>query len=231
MKVVVGKGTSSEQYLVAQTSLEELSDYFFNALRRDTFKEGREGRLEFPEDDGASWEVLLYWMLKKEVPPCIEQEDEILVRCWILGDKYGIAAFQDEIMIRLLAYWQESLVSVTAFAIAAEQCPPSSKLGQLLIEEAAVVFLEGPFGEISDGEISKAIDGRGWLEDIVHALRQYQSDNKVFSDRFRRLEGWEKDVDPSMRPPIWKDYMVGNGPRLYPAFGRWIVLGEDKGTL
>lgn len=225
MKVVVGKGTSSEQYLVAQTSLEELSDYFFNALRRDTFKEGREGRLEFPEDDGASWEVLLYWMLKKEVPPCIEQEDEILVRCWILGDKYGIAAFQDEIMIRLLAYWQESLVSVTAFAIAADQCQPSSKLRQLLVEEAAVAFLVETF----DGEFSDAIDGRGWLKDIKHALRRYQSSNKVFRGRFRRMESREKDEDPSKRPPIWKDYMVGNGPRLYWAFGRWIVLGEDLG--
>ncbi|SMQ55183.1 unnamed protein product [Zymoseptoria tritici ST99CH_1A5] len=110
--ISISIGGSSDAVQVQQQFLQNLSPYFANALKHDRFKEGREGVLNFPEDDMDVWKTLLHWIFCRELPDFLVPEsnkltkDNLLlaVRCWTTGDKYGIASFQDTIILRILRH-------------------------------------------------------------------------------------------------------------------------------
>ena len=59
------------------------------------------------------------------------------VRCWCLGDKYCVPAFQDLIMVELLKYCESKAPSLGTITDAFDNAPPSSKL-RILVAECAV---------------------------------------------------------------------------------------------
>ncbi|KJX99911.1 hypothetical protein TI39_contig348g00012 [Zymoseptoria brevis] len=110
IRVFVGGG--HDVFHVQQQALETISPYFTNALKHDRFKEGKDGVLELPEDEVDVWKVLLHLVLCRKLPSSLVTKDCMLtkenvllaVRCWTMGDKYGIKEFQDTVMLRLLRY-------------------------------------------------------------------------------------------------------------------------------
>lgn len=66
IKIYVGQD-STKPYLVLQSVLEDLSDYFASAIKHACQLGGEDGMLLFPADDEKTWRVFLYWVVKREV--------------------------------------------------------------------------------------------------------------------------------------------------------------------
>ncbi|KAK3641809.1 hypothetical protein LTR56_011136 [Elasticomyces elasticus] len=143
------------------SALEAAAEYFRGALRNQHLGEGSEPDvLIFPEDDFRAWKVLLYWMVKSELPedddmpkftvsPMLTDGDyTALVLCWILGDKYGVPGFQDLIMIELILQLeiQETPMGIIRYCFV--HTAPRSVLRELMAEElilclgVGVLFVE-----------------------------------------------------------------------------------------
>ncbi|RMY67450.1 hypothetical protein D0863_07782 [Hortaea werneckii] len=101
IKVYVGEG---QPFLVQQLLLESLSDYFVRALQRDRFSEGIHGELHIEGDDRRTWQALLYWLFKGTLPAKVKNDPDRLIDLWIVGDKYGVDALQNDAMYALLKY-------------------------------------------------------------------------------------------------------------------------------
>ncbi|KAI6829398.1 hypothetical protein KC340_g12459 [Hortaea werneckii] len=99
IKIYVGKG---QPFLVQQLLLESLSDYFVRALQRDKFSEGIHGELHVEGDDRRTWQALLHWLFKGVLPANVQKDPDRLIDIWVVGDKYGVEALQNQAMYALL---------------------------------------------------------------------------------------------------------------------------------
>ncbi|SMR60393.1 unnamed protein product [Zymoseptoria tritici ST99CH_1E4] len=108
--IKISIGESEEVFHVQQQVLENLSQYFVSALKRDTFVEGKIGALDFPEDEVDVWRVLVHWVITRRLPRSFLEKDflrgaidlHLAVKCWTTGEKYGIGEFQNTVMLHIL---------------------------------------------------------------------------------------------------------------------------------
>ncbi|SMR60396.1 unnamed protein product [Zymoseptoria tritici ST99CH_1E4] len=61
IEIKIGQDSSPPIY-IAQQTLESLSPYFCNALKDNTFTEGKNGSMSFPEDEPDVWKELAHWI-------------------------------------------------------------------------------------------------------------------------------------------------------------------------
>ncbi|KAK0253278.1 hypothetical protein LTR35_005700 [Friedmanniomyces endolithicus] len=205
--------SKTKPFRVQQVLLEQLSDYFNSALQANNFVESKEGRLNFPEDDLNAWRVLLHWMFTKTVPHW-DKDDEIaideelqnlLIDCWVLGDKYQICAFQNEVMVELLWYYSWHIGEEETFKRGVELTSSASKLRRLMAEGIVEIMeADHPHSGLDQ------YDGMRFLEDYIRAKEQFDEDGDnhgfaqvVFGDE---SEG-TLEKGPGGR---WKDYLVGD---------------------
>ncbi|KAK4544936.1 hypothetical protein LTR36_003841 [Oleoguttula mirabilis] len=221
IEIYVGAITpNSKPYLVPQTILEAASEYFVNALRSDSFREGRDSRLHFPYDNVRAWEVLLFWMYKDTVPSTA-CTGGTLVSCWVLGDKYAIPNFQDSAMLLLLDFCRLSLLDPQALSEGIASSVPGSKMRRLIAEELVVIhFKEGDMDHV---EVEAVIDGTGLLGEFLAAHERLNKDKGVFSDRLTKLSPSAAKKPASDRRAIWRDYLVGELPAKH-----WIYEREGS---
>lgn len=198
-----GITSGTKPYLVQQAVLQTTSEYFVKALRNDSFREGREGRLHFPDDDAEAWEVLLFWMLKRKIPD-LGSEEQVLIASWALGDKYGIVAFQDEVMLETLKIFNDEWVLEETIAKAIRLCAPGSKMHKLVAEELVLQVYD--VGMVDRDELPSMIEGTGILVEFLGALERYTSDINAFSHRLRR----HTEEYPLLAH--WTDYLDGEPP-------------------
>lgn len=134
-------GEESTPYLVQETILANLSAVFKRALENEDKFGGPEGVLKFPEDNKEAWRTLLCWRIRGKLS--FEQLGSAkslcheLVQCWIVGDKYGVKDFQDEIMWELLHHFRSVTPDLPLMKLAFENTPPGSPLRILMAEELA----------------------------------------------------------------------------------------------
>ncbi|KAK5688477.1 hypothetical protein LTS10_000455 [Elasticomyces elasticus] len=159
IKLVIGEPQNATTFYISQNLLEQTADYSTSALRNQHLGSSNErDTLHFPEDEVRAWGVLLYWIVKHKLPlvsevtssggtvwesaETSEIDQELSVRCWVLGDKYGIPAFQDLIMLELLKELDIDTrrAPITAVKLAFDSTPPGSALRELMAEEAAMVI-------------------------------------------------------------------------------------------
>ncbi|EME78872.1 uncharacterized protein MYCFIDRAFT_83785 [Pseudocercospora fijiensis CIRAD86] len=197
-------GENRKPIQIQQKVLEGASDWFAKALKRDTFVEGKNGKLNFPDDDVAAWDVLIYWMVNHRMfPNGQERGDVVLVtKCWILGDKYDIKPFQDQAMYKLICYLH--CVSIGPSFPADDLnailrlCPPGSVLGRIFAEDLA------------NGLAFNAISW-DWLAglDMGHLWKEFCKAKTVLKSnphwRFANRRGKPQND----YRPHWTDYMVG----------------------
>jgi len=202
IRVYVGT-EDCEPFLVQQTLLETVSEYFVNALKPDRFKEGQEGCLFFPEDDILAWDVLMDWLFNGRVLDEDEGVEQLLaVKCWVLGDKYGISRFQDDVMFDLLNDIAISSAFPDVIREAFVSAPPGSATRMLMAEEA--------FGWWDADELEVVFEEFGatkFIGDLIAAKVQYE-DGDEKRDRF--LPFW-RGVQRKAQEPLWTSYMVGDG--------------------
>lgn len=101
-----------------------LSDSFFNHHKEEVHRRRNEGEnYSWREVDSADWEAWLvfhYWIMKRELPVELKEDQMLLVRCWCIGEYYWIRDFMSDVMFRLLRYFdnEENIVSIDAVRLA-----------------------------------------------------------------------------------------------------------------
>ncbi|KAK5696312.1 hypothetical protein LTR17_024321 [Elasticomyces elasticus] len=208
--IYVGAITAeTKPYRVQQVLLEKLSEYFVVALKRDTFSEGQNGRLHFPDDDVDVWQVLLQWAIQRDVPhwESIDGETRIslLIRCWVTGDKYGLHDFQDEIMLEALMCFRGH-VEDKDLHLGVTLTAPGSALRCLVAEE--MVFKVYAQKEVTFSELDE-LDGTMFMGDFLSAKQIFDEDNSAFFTRARF--GTQAEAHIGTGPGgVWKKFMVGD---------------------
>ncbi|KAI7156062.1 hypothetical protein KC349_g6545 [Hortaea werneckii] len=195
IKVYVGEGKS---FLVQQLLLESLSDYFVRALKRDTFSEGIHGELRIEGDDRSSWKALLHWLFKGTLPVKVKEDPARLIDLWIVGDKYGVVALQNDAMHVLLKkiHIDEKNSALPLFTIkdGIDRTAPSSIMRRLLAEEVLRAMF---WDESAKCEDFSKWDAVGFVTDLLWASAcRDEHGSMEFLDRFDEGARWKSFMLP-----------------------------------
>ncbi|KAI6891253.1 hypothetical protein KC318_g13908 [Hortaea werneckii] len=226
IRIKVGSNKDDEPFLISQRRLESASEYFRKALRQDSFKEGGTGQIDFPEDDYDAWAVLMFWMMSAFHIAKDKLKPDLLIKCWVLGDKYEIPEFQDQIMLELLFMVQYNDTE-DIIRLGSELSPAGSVLKRLIAEEAAVALKNN---NVDFESLEAAFNGNGMLRDFVLARDNCEADFDFYLRRFDSLAAqglYSQDGkgNEEWRSPTWQNYMISNGSRP-----QWL-LDEIDGNL
>ncbi|KAK4962984.1 hypothetical protein LTR10_000611 [Elasticomyces elasticus] len=212
IEVYVGERRSeSKPFRVQQVLLEQLSEYFVKALRRDSFSEGEDGRLSFPEDDLDVWEVLLHWAVVRSLPAWSstngKEKEALLIRCWVLGDKYQLSPFQNEVMLDLIMYQSTDLAGVENLMLGVKLTRPGSELRRVMAQE--LVWRIQAHGDVEVSQISE-LDGTMSTVDFLKAQTEYYEDKDMAFTGQSKFGSTPPSDDVLGPQGIWKEYMVGD---------------------
>ena len=188
--------------------------------------------LKFPEDDLDVWQALTFWMFNKTIPTDKELSSQVdcesihFVRCWCLGEKYQIGAFQDAAMLELLHTIdkaQETAIWLEAIKEAFEESPDGSVLRKLMAE-VAVDMLEVS-REISDKDLEQFDGIVGFARALLHAHRDFRDERswQIVRDFGGAACNQTSPFWPYLRR--WKRFMLYGGPEQH-----WIyeLQAKDK---
>lgn len=209
-------GDADKPFLIPHNILSSQgSEYFAKALDPSTFKEGRTGRLDVPDDGVEAWKVFLFWLFHRNLPYFGSgknktqrfKEIDLLVCCWSLGDKYDIPDFQDEVMLMLMECLAVNVVHPHTVNLAFNTSSPDSHMRRIMAEEVAENLREGHWHE----EDFKELDGEGFTYEFAKAL--------VDQEPVRSHDRLETQLDVNVFHYVWESYMVGDGPRKHPIVG------------
>ena len=183
IKIDVGKTpTQSRSFLVQRSRLEHVSDAF-------DINVGEETTLRFEDDELEAWRVLLYWISTKQIPDTLD-DNLLLVKCWVLGQKRGIVAFQNSVMISLLRNYGKCFVEMEEINYAFHQVSEEGWQLQKLMAEELVILLDHDEHEDRNVEQLDACDGApGLIKAFVEAHERFATDEDTFFRRFEKREG------------------------------------------
>lgn len=198
----------SEPYLVQEAVLTNIWKWFAKAIKNRANLGTEAGVLRFPDDHQGAWEILLYWIIKGQF--LCEGEDERshiiqLVRCWVLGDKYCLADFQDLAMADLLQILNSNSEAFPFYAVelAFSNTPDKSPLRTLIARWVVHEVVTG----VRTAEDMEMLDGvAGFLAEMVKAYK------------FKDKEGL-KVMRYIFRQGDWEEFLVGGGP-----YQHWVYL-------
>lgn len=195
-------------FLVPQSTLSNASEYFVEAFKNEKVGECESGVLRFPEDDFQAWQLLLWWIVKTQLPDEIKlawEDDKVaeqvvllLSQAWLLAEKYRLVLFQDVAMIELLRtseYWPWTL---DALKVAFEGTMPGSPLRRLASEEAVHRLLNQE-DELEPADLDD-LHATGIMGSMMNAVqasatRSGRGNFGTFADRLEH--------------EIWEEFMVG----------------------
>ncbi|CAK1358221.1 hypothetical protein CB0940_07147 [Cercospora beticola] len=201
---------------IQQKFLEVASTWFQKAFRDSKCEQT--SVFTFTDDDPDTWKTVLYWIMHHKLPENKDKTNrsEKFIRnakYWIVGHKYGIAGFQDEIMIQLLKEVDDHGPCVLTER---EKCadliavtPPESVLMRLLAE-VVVEDEDDPGTYRFTDDIPELKHNTGFWTAYVKALQDFRGDGLYFDSRLVMLE----DCSPYYLRAHWRDYMVGELPAL-----------------
>ncbi|KAF2488205.1 hypothetical protein BDY17DRAFT_25464 [Neohortaea acidophila] len=212
-------GNAKKPFLVPHNLLiSQAPEYFAKALDPNTFSEGKARRIDFPEDDVESWRVFLFWLFNRELPNFpIDVEtahdrggSKLFVRCWALGDRYAVPAFQDEIMLALMDMLKNFTVNWPPVKLAFDITAPNSQLRRIMAEEAGENMHRGLWKD----EDFKKLDGVDFTYEFIKAPKGSKTKGNERCNRFKRQKG-----EGGKFTYLWKSYMVGEGPKKHRIVG------------
>ena len=207
---------TASTFLIQESILVSKSTYFARVLSNDRFQETQTGIFRFPDDDVDAWKIMACYILKGELPDSVglqwlfngpswaEEdlgEDMLWVRCWALGDYFGIPAFQDEVMFKLISYiglWQSDFdVIREAFM----RTPEGSPLRRLMAEEA--VNLQLRQRSLKAKELGALYHIPGFYSAFDKARVRYRDHRQPQRFEYR----------------TWRKYIVGDVPEKHWFYG------------
>lgn len=131
-------------------------------------------------------------MLRRELPDGLFCGDIILImRCWVLGDKYAIVDFQDEDMMILLYESQHNGLGWDVIKEGVIHSRPGSPIRRLLAYEAVIQVYEDGV----DAEALIDVDGAGFMSEFVTAHQAFEKNNQH--------QLWFDEAEQ------WRDFMAG----------------------
>lgn len=180
---------------VSERALVRTFDWFAAAIRNGHMGI-KPGVLRFPEDDIDAWKWLLFWIFYKEVPePSLWNDCEAyqLVRCWCLGGKYLISAFQDVVMDQLHEYLDlDGPVQLEAIKDAFENSAPGSALREQMADH--LVRLLEDAKEITYGDLDHFDGIVGFASAIAEALVRWRSEQERIANEWKECMS-ESDLE------------------------------------
>ncbi|KAK5688472.1 hypothetical protein LTS10_000450 [Elasticomyces elasticus] len=233
IKLVIGQpAADATAFYISKTALEQTSEYFCGALRNQHLGDGERDTLTFPEDDLTAWKVLLCWMMKHDLPrdanlvtrsdtegECQPLNHIISVRCWALGDKYGISTFQDFIMLELLDALESDSPQLSTVREAFDSTTPGSPLRELLAEEIVMRFNMGL-------EDLDALDGLvGFISIFAAKLSDRNKDDGCGCGFHPRVPN---EVDDPGRSPFWKFLVRPDDVGRHCVRERLLIMEESR---
>ncbi|KAK5165100.1 uncharacterized protein LTR77_009197 [Saxophila tyrrhenica] len=197
--VYIGKNTDACQ--IPESTLINTSPVFVKALQHQHLGGDPPDTLRFPDDNAGSWIMLLWWKAKGNVPtPRCNFRTETFVQAWIMGDKYDIKDFQDDLMLEIIVHLETNVLDLRTAKLAFENTVPGSPLRTLMAEELADQVRQED-GAKGFQEIFSMFEGVvGFTAEVVEALDTYENCGK---DNLKK----ERSKQHLAR------FMVGDGPR------------------
>ncbi|KAI7234368.1 hypothetical protein KC330_g4857 [Hortaea werneckii] len=197
IKIYVGEG---QPFLVQQLLLESLTDYFVRALKRDTFSEGIHGELRIEGDDRRTWQALLHWLFKGVLPSQVEDDPDLLIDLWIVGDKYGVEALQNDAMYALLLHintkQDDKALSLVTIKRGIDGTAPGTVMRRLLAEETIRAMYGKEPASYEDFVTWNAV---GFVSDVLRAKDSYGAQGYQILSRFLK------------KSALWKEFMLAGG--------------------
>ncbi|RMX80832.1 hypothetical protein D0867_16345, partial [Hortaea werneckii] len=196
-RVYVGEGPP---FLVQQLLLESLSNYFVRALQRDKLSERIPRELRIEEDNRDTWKALLHWLFKGVLAFEAKDDPTRLIDLWIVGDKYGVVALQNDAMYALLEYVDTSREGYTLPLVTIKdglnRTSPGTVMRKLLAQEI--------LGQIDAGGSLKHADLATWdTVGLASDLLKATDVREVFGSKFCHDRFDEEDM-------LWKDFMLAS---------------------
>lgn len=185
IKIYIGERTpESTPHVVPKTVLCNKFRYFEKALSPN-FKEGQNGILHFPDDNEDAWNLLLYYLFHDRVP---RVKDVFiagtmylpLAHAYVLGDKYGLTTFQNEVvrafMVALAYSWMEPDVIIEILGFV----PVKSPLRQLVLEEIVRLVVDEDHGLHGCTDFEELGTYEGVFVELLRCFEMYSRAPKTF---------------------------------------------------
>lgn len=178
--------------------------------------------MDFPYDDTGAWKVLFFWIVMKRLPPKDPVNNVLLARSWVVGEKYDIVDFQDEVMVALLFSCDNETAEMEEIKVAFLTARTGSKLRELMAEE--LLDKVDDSGENPDDLHLGDFENRapGLATAILKAYQRYAEGDDDFWKRFKKREGGMLGR--------WRDFMVGDGLKVQGTVAA-LEAGLDKAVI
>lgn len=163
-------GDENEPFLVQERLLTNASEYFAKALKHEQSLGSEPGILRFPEDGPVlqPWGVMLFWLVHKRLPfdPLKTKHLVLCVNAWILGDKYLMPRFQNDIMTKFMTHFRRKALPVDKDLVnMLLRLSPAEEV--IFIMYGAVFSVEG---RMKSSELTRAVVGL-WFRFSMHTTR------------------------------------------------------------
>ena len=128
----VGSGNAKKVWHLPEKLLKSKSTFFTAALEGG-FAEGLSKIVTLPEEDPDLFENYIEW-LYVGFNESTEWDGETLVDQWTLGDRLGCAVMQDDVMCKLIKYYDDLVIDLDTLQKIYEVSAAGSKIRQFVID-------------------------------------------------------------------------------------------------
>ncbi|KAI6801121.1 hypothetical protein KC361_g2001 [Hortaea werneckii] len=163
---------------------------------RDKFSEGIHGELRIEGDDLRTWQVLLHWLFKGVLPSQVNDDPDLLIDLWVVGDKYGVEALQNDAMYALLKHVDTKQLSLVTIKKGIDGTAPGTVMRRLLAEETIRAMYGKEPASYEDFVTWNAV---GIVSDVLRAKDSYGAQGYQILSRFLK------------KGPLWKEFMLAGG--------------------
>ncbi|OAG40235.1 hypothetical protein AYO21_05518 [Fonsecaea monophora] len=80
---------------------------FFNKMLASSMAESQTNEVSLPDDSPKIFGEFAVWIYQRAVKHHSHNNHLMIMKCWILGDKYGVPQWQDQLIEDLAGLWRE----------------------------------------------------------------------------------------------------------------------------
>ena len=129
----VGSGDDKKFWHLPEKLLTSKSTFFTAALEGG-FAEGLSKSVALPEEDPNLFENYVEW-LYVGFNENAEWDEDTLVDQWTLGDRLGCPLMQDDVMCKLIKYYEDNIIDLDTLEKIYEVSAAGSKIRQYVIDQ------------------------------------------------------------------------------------------------
>ena len=162
----VGSGNTKKVWHLPEKLLKSKSTFFTAALEGG-FAEGLSKSVALPEEDPDLFENYVEW-LYVGFNESAEWDADTLVEQWTLGDRLGCALMQDDVMCKLIKYYEKFYIDLDTLEKIYEVSAAGSKIRQYVVDQC----------------LSEIRDISAKLAEVQFTYLQFLKKNEEFAQEF-----------------------------------------------